>query len=35
MNDNNIFLDFVNNILEVATSQVHNEIIWFSNNFST
>ena len=34
MDDNNIFQEFVNNVLEVATTRVCNEIIGFANNFS-
>ena len=33
MDDNNIFLDFVNNILGVATPLVCNEILGFAHNF--
>ena len=34
MDENNIFRDFVNNVLGVANPRVCNEILIFTNNFS-
>ena len=34
MDDNNIYQDFINNVLGVANTQVRNEILGFLNNFS-
>ena len=34
MYNNNIFQDFVNNVLVVGTPQVHNETLGFVKNFS-